>query len=384
MGNYLKGLFWLATGTIVYTFLGFPALISILARYRGRPVEQADINPEVTLLIPAYNEEVVLAAKIENSLALDYPPEKIQVAIVADGSTDGTVSIASCFQSVKVYYEPERRGKAAAVNRIVPMLDSDIIIITDANVTLSRGTLRALVRNFADPTVGAVAGEKRVRGGGEGLYWRYESYLKRCECAVSSVMGAAGELLAFRHEAFQPPEEDSIIEDFVMSMRLVGEGWRVVYESEALASEEPSNSPNEDWIRRTRIAAGGFQSIGRLTHLLNPRLGLITWQYVSHRVLRWAVTPFLLPIAFLLNLFLAKHRLYRLTLLGQTMFYGAGILGYLRAREGRQSGLLNAIFYFCFGNLAAIAGFWRYVRGRQPVTWEKVKRETRASIDGGS
>ena len=374
MEALLKGLFWLATGAIVYTFLGYPALISLLARFRGRPVKRADIIPEVTLLIPAYNEEIVIAAKIDNSLALDYPAEKFQVVIVADGSTDGTVSIANGFQSVKVYYQPERRGKGAAANRIVPMLASDIIVFTDANTMLSRGTLRALVRNFADPTVGAVAGAKHVRGGGEGLYWRYESYLKRCDSAVSSVMGAAGELFAIRREAFQPPEEDPIIEDFVMSMRLVGEGWRVVYESEAVASEEPSSSLKEDWERRTRNAAGGFQAISRLRHLLNPCLGLVAWQYLSHRVLRWAVTPFLLPIAFLLNLFLAKHRLYRLLLLGQTVFYGMGLIGYLQTRTGRRIGFFNAVFFFCFANLATIAGFWRYINGRQPITWKKAKR----------
>jgi cellulose synthase/poly-beta-1,6-N-acetylglucosamine synthase-like glycosyltransferase len=343
-------------------------------------VKLADIIPEVTLLIPAYNEEIVIAAKINNSLALDYPAEKLQVVVVADGSTDGTVSIASGFQSVEVCYQPERRGKGAAVNRIVPMLASDIIVITDANSMLSRGTLRALVRNFADPTVGAVAGEKHVRGGGEGLYWRYESYLKRCDSAVSSVMGAAGELFAIRREVFQPPEEDPIIEDFVMSMRLVGEGWRVVYESEAVASEVPSGSLKEDWERRARNAAGGFQAISRLRHLLNPRLGLVSWQYLSHRVLRWAVTPFLLPTAYLLNLLLARHRLYRLLLLGQTLFYGAAIIGYLRTRNGRRSGLLNTVFYFCFSNLAIIAGFWRYIGGRQPVTWEKAKRETEGNL----
>jgi len=305
---------WLAIATVIYTFLGYPLLVGLLARLLPRPVKQAAITPSVTLFTPAYNEEGIIAAKIENSLSLDYPADALEIVIVTDGSDDRTPEIVAAYanRGVGLYHQPERRGKIAAVNRVMPHITREIVIFSDANAMLDAGTIKAVVRNFADLEVGGVAGEKRVLGGGEGLYWRYESFLKRCDSALSSVMGAAGELFAIRRQVFEAPEEDSIIEDFIMSMRLVGDGWRVVYEPEAVVREDVSPSLTGDWQRRTRIAAGGFQSIRRLPHLLNPlhpthnggALGLAAWQYLSHRVLRWAVTPFLLPLIYLLNLLL--------------------------------------------------------------------------------
>jgi cellulose synthase/poly-beta-1,6-N-acetylglucosamine synthase-like glycosyltransferase len=373
MFAFLQTLFWLATGTIGYTFLGYPIAVTILAFFRRHPVAKSPITPQVTLLIPAYNEEKVIASKIENSLQLDFPLDRLQVVVVADGSDDGTVDIAKSYSNVDVYFNPERRGKAAAVNRIMPLVQSDIVVFTDANTVLDRNALLALVRNFADPSVGGVAGEKRVHGGGEGLYWRYESYLKRCDSSIGSVMGASGELFAVRKNAFLPPAEDSIIEDFVLSMEMVGNGWRVVYEPQAVAAEASLGSVEADWQRRTRIAAGGHQAIHRLTHLLNPSRGIVAWQYFSHRVLRWAVTPFLLPTALFLNLLLWPKWLYKGLVVIQLSFYGAGFIGYLRARKGHRRGVINAIFYFCLANMAAIVGFWRYATGRQPVTWKKVR-----------
>jgi len=377
MSRLIEILFWLAVRMILFTYFGYPFLISLLARYRPRPTRQDDIEPDVTLIIPAYNEEAVIGAKIENSLALDYPATKLTILIAADGSEDQTVAIAGRYPQVEVAYQPERRGKAAAVNRVmhdvIGDVTGDIVLFSDANTLFAPGSLRAMVRHFADPAVGGVTGEKRVQGGGEGLYWRYESYLKARDSQVSSVMGAAGEIFALRREAFRPPEEDSIIEDFVLSMRLVAAGWRVIYEPEALAYEPPSPSLAADWDRRTRIAAGGFQSMARLPEMLDPRRGLVVWQYLCHRVLRWAVAPFLLPAIFILNLLLWPKRYYRLLLAGQLLFYGLGLLGFQQTRRGRSSGLPYTIFYFLLANAAAIAGFLRYIRGRQPVTWRKVR-----------
>lgn len=372
---FLQTAFFLTIGIILYTFFGYPLLAGAAAKWWPRPVRQAPIRPTVTLLIPAYNEAAVIAAKLNNSLALDYPSDRLTIVVVADGSDDETAVITQQFQpqGIQLYYQPQRQGKIAAVNRVMPHLNSDIVVFTDANAMLEPGTLTAIVRNFADPDVAAVAGAKKVTAGGEGLYWRYESYLKQCDSRLSSVMGAAGELFAVRHGLFAPPEQDSIIEDFVMSMRLVADGWRVVYEPEAIAREPAATTLNADWQRRTRIAAGGFQSVRRLPQLLHPRQGRVAWQYVSHRVLRWAVTPFLLPLAYLLNLALWPRPFYQLLLLGQTLFYLLAGWGGWRARQGVRRGLPYTIFFFCFTNLAALAGFWRYVTNRQPVTWQKVR-----------
>ena len=369
-----RNIFWLAVGTIIYTFLGYPLLVTLIGRFRERPVLKADITPELTLLIPAYNEEKVIAAKIENSLALDYPADSVHIAVVADGSDDDTVAIAGRFERVQLFHQPERLGKVAAVNRVMASLKGDIVVFTDANTMLNPESLRVLVRSFADPQVAGVAGEKCVTGGGEGLYWRYESYLKRCDSRLSSVMGAAGEFFAVRRELYRPPPTGALIEDFVASMRLVGDGWRVIYEPEAVATEEPLETLAADWGRRTRIGAGGFQSIVMLIDLLHPRYGMVAWQYFSHRVLRWAVTPLLLPIVFFLNLALSRQSLYRLFMVGQMVFYGSGLLGYLQATRGRRRGLPYIVFYFCFTNLAVLAGLWRYVTGRQPGTWEKTRQ----------
>ncbi len=376
-----QGLFWCAVALVVYTFWGYPLLIGLLAwrvrrlRPPGRiPMAEPDL-PSVAVLIPAYNEEAVIAAKIENSLALTYPPDRLEVVVVTDGSDDKTPEIVARYadRGVRLYHQPERRGKMAAINRIMPLLAADIVVMTDANAMVAPGALRAIVRHFADPTVAGVAGEKRVLGGGEGLYWRYESFLKRCDSAVSSVMGAAGELFAIRRARFEPPPANALIDDFVISLRLVEQGYRVVYEPAAVATEPPSPSLLGDWRRRVRIAAGGIQSICWLPGLLNPRRGRIAWQYISHRVLRWLVTPFLLPLIYGMSLMLCRQPFYRLAFWGQTGFYLAALVGYVWARRGTPPRLLYAIFYFCFTNLAALAGFWRYVTGRQPVAWEKAR-----------
>ena len=371
----LQVLFWLAVSTVVYTFVGYPLLVGVLARWACRPVQRAPITPRVTLIIPAYNEAPIIARKIENSLALDYPSEHLDVIVVTDGSDDGTDDIVAGFanRGVRLFHQPQRQGKMAAVNRVVPLVDAEIIVFSDANAMTERGALRALVRNFADPSVGGVTGEKRVLGGGEGLYWRYESYLKRCDSALSSVMGAAGELFAVRGSLFDSPPPDTLLDDFVISLCLVEAGWRFVYEPEAVVAEEPSPSIAGEWRRRVRNAAGGFQGMRRLLSLLDPRRGRVAWQYISHRVLRWAITPFLLPVIYGLNVLLLGIPFYRLIFVVQTAFYAAALLGYLLSRREVQGGPLYAVFYFCFTNAAALVGCWRYVTGTQPVTWAKAR-----------
>lgn len=371
----LVSLFWVAVGVILYTFLGYPVLIAAAARWRAHPAHRAEITPALSLVIPAFNEAAVIDRKLENSLHLDYPAERLEIAVITDGSNDETVDRVAVYldRGVRLYHQPERRGKAAALNRVVPLLAGDVVVFSDANTMIDEAALRAVARGFADPQVGGVSGEKRVQGGGEGLYWRYESFLKRCDSALTSVMGAAGEFFAIRRELFQPSEEGVLLEDFVLSLRLVEQGWRVVYEADAIAREEPSPTIAGDWRRRARNAAGGFQAIGRLRGLLSHRMGLVAWQYFSHRVLRWAVTPFLLPIAYVLNAGLLAVPAYRVLFIGQTLFYGAALVGYGLARRRRWSGPLHAVFYFCLGNAAALAGFWRYVTGSQPVTWVKAR-----------
>lgn len=345
-------------------------------------------EPQVTLLIAAFNEADCIRQKALNSLELDYPEDKVDILFVTDGSSDGTEKILREFMHdtrIRVFHDSERRGKLAAVDRGMKYVPSPIVILTDANTMLNKDAVRNIVRHYSDPNVGAVAGEKRIRkefgnegtGAGEGLYWRYESALKRLDSELHSVVGAAGELFSFRKDVYRSVPSDSIIEDFHLSMCIAADGYRVIYEPNAFAEEEPSSSFAEEMKRKVRICAGGFQSISRLTSLLNIRRhGVLSFQYISHRVLRWAVTPFLLPILFVLNGILAvtEGTFYQILFTGQIMFYVAAAAGYLLEQFDRKSKLLIAPLYFTLMNLAAYAGFIRFIRGTQSAVWEKAQR----------
>ncbi len=384
--HWLEAAFWTSVAVAAYTYGGYALVVSVLAKAAPRPHRMQPITPKVTLLVPSYNEEDVIEAKLDNCLALDYPHDRLEIIVVADGSTDRTPELAARYRSrgVRVEYRPERRGKIHALNRVMPLVEGDIVVSSDANSLLNPESLRMLVRHFADPEVACVAGEKRItrRDGdvsvGEGLYWRYESYLKRCDSELSSVMGAAGELIALRRDCYEPIEEDTIIEDFVVSMRLVHQGHRVIYEPEAYSMEEASPSIDEEFKRKTRIVAGGWQAVVRLSRLLVPSRPLITFQYVSHRVLRWVLVPYVLILAFVANGLLAMsgEPLYGMLWLGQLLFYGLAAYGWRRQAQGGRNPLYYVPFYFVFLNYAALVGCVRFMRGRQPVTWEKVRRAT--------
>lgn len=378
----LSILFWCCVFFVFYTNVGYVLLITLLAQWHARPLRWTQTLPSVSLIIPAYNEEFYLKSKLDNSLSMAYPGDRLEVLVVADGSTDQTCEIARSYssQGVRLLYRPQRLGKATALNYAAAEARGDVLVFTDANAILSENAVRRLVRNFGDDHVAAVAGAKHVFDGdrsaaaiGESLYWRYESWLKRCDSRVSSIMGAAGELLAVRRDRFIPFEKDAIIEDFVLSFRLIEAGWRVVYEPEAIAYEEGAASLATEWVRRTRIAAGGFQSIARLKGMLHPRLGVIAWQYLSHRVLRWAITPFALMLAFVLNLALLSETLYRVTFILQVLFYGLALVGYMTRDRFRRFKPAVWALYFCFANLAAIVGFVRAIRKTQSVMWARVR-----------
>jgi cellulose synthase/poly-beta-1,6-N-acetylglucosamine synthase-like glycosyltransferase len=383
--------FWLAVAVCVYAYLGYGLVITLLARLRPRPVRSDDAyRPTVSLIICAYNEEKVIAEKLENSLALAYPADRLEILVVSDGSTDGTARLVEAYGArltaprIVSLHQPERRGKPAAANRAASLASGDILVFSDANSMYTPDSIARLVRHFADPIVGCVAGEKRiVEAAGErvshqaGLYWRYESYLKRMDSTVWSVVGAAGEIMAVRRSVFTPPEPDSFIEDFILSMRIAERGYRVIYEPDAISLEEAPAADADEFERKARIAAGGFQSIVRLRGLLHPRHGVLAFEYISHRVLRWAVVPLLLPLLLVANLALLPSRplLYGLTLLGQALLYGAAALGMAlpNHRLGRLK-LVSIPTYFVVMNLAVLAGLYRYLGGKQQVTWKKVAR----------
>ena len=344
MVGIISLIFWVGILVVGYTYVGYGIIIYILSKLRKRtnvlsstPDEQL---PAVTLLVAAYNEADIIRTKIQNTLELDYPKNKLEIFFVTDGSTDQTPEIVKEYPAIQLFHSFERKGKIHAVNRVMKSVKTPIVIFCDANTDLNREAIKYIVRHYQDPTIGGVAGEKRIlskdkdnaSGSGEGLYWKYESFLKKKDAEVYSIVGAAGELFSVRTDLFEEPAENMIIEDFYLSMRITAKGYRFAYEPDAFAMETASASVKEEWKRKVRISAGGFQAMSKLSYLLNPfRYGILSFQYISHRVLRWTLAPFFLPIIFIANVWLAFYGIpfYQLTMALQVFFYGLAFLGYL-------------------------------------------------------
>lgn len=384
-------LFWIGLLVIFYTYMGYGLVIFILSKLKVQSTRfnhlQDNDLPDVTILVAAYNEEQCIEDKIANTLNLDYPKDKLSILFVTDGSTDNTTDIVKKFHAVKLFHEFQRKGKIHAVNRVMKYVSSPIVIFSDANTLLNTLAVKHIVRHYQDKQVGGVAGEKRIyknqednaSGSGEGFYWKYESFLKKKDAEVYSIVGAAGELFSIRTELYQEPPENIIIEDFYMSLSICAKGYRFMYEPEAYALETASASVKEEWKRKVRICAGGFQAMAKLKPLLNPfRYGILSFQYISHRVLRWTLAPLFLPIVLLANIWLAMegHSLYFFMLLAQIGFYVLALSGYF-FRENKIS--IKGFFipyYFMVMNLSVYAGFIRYFKGKQSVVWEKAERAT--------
>lgn len=381
-------LFWISLALVVYTYVGYGIIIYILSRFWGKhktpPIPAENELPEITLLVAAYNEEKYITQKIENSLSLDYPAAKLHLWIVADGSTDSTVELCKKYPAVTVLYSPDRKGKIHAVNRVMPQIKTSIVIFSDANTDLNNEALKNIVRHFTDAKVGGVAGEKRIvslaqdnaSGSGEGLYWKYESALKTMDSKFTTAIGAAGELFAVRTELYINPHTDTIIEDFVTSMKIVAAGYRFVYEPDAYAIETASASIKDEWKRKVRISAGGIQAIIRLPELLNIfNYGWVSWQYVSHRAMRWSLAPFALLVLLITNIILLPNSiLYLLALVAQSAFYLLAFVGHLfREKKIAIKGFFVP-YYFTMMNLSVYAGAMRLLRKTQSVVWEKSAR----------
>ena len=313
--NILLFFFWFFLAVLFYAYLGYGILLYVLVRLKRllqATPEPAppDEYPEVTHLIAAYNEGEFIDQKIRNSLALRYPVGRMKVVVVTDGSSDDTADRVRAYPEVQLFHEPERKGKIAAVHRVMAHITSPIVVFSDANTLLNESAISNMVHRFQDPQIGVVAGEKRVKmetedtasAAGEGLYWKYESKLKQWDGEWHSVMGAAGELFAIRRDLYEPVATDSIIEDFIMTMTIASDGYLIAYEPEAYAMESASTSVAEEMKRKIRISAGAFQAMWRLRHLFNPiRYGKLSFQFISHRALRWTLAPLGLMVLFVLG-----------------------------------------------------------------------------------
>lgn len=387
-------LFWLLIFVVFYAYVGYGIVLLMLVKlkriFKNAPsptLAPSDEDlPDVTLLVAAYNEEDYIEEKIQNSLALHYPNQKLNFLFITDGSDDNTPNIVKKYEAIQLMHEPARRGKIAAVERAMPFVETEIVVFTDANTMLNPDAIYNMVRHYADPKVGAIAGEKRIQveekdnasGAGEGFYWRYESKLKTWDSEWYSVVGAAGELFSIRKSLFEPVPSDTLIEDFYLTLSIAKKGYRVVYEPQAYALEGPSASVGDELKRKIRIAAGGIQAIVRLKGLLNVfKYGRLSFQYISHRVLRWTAAPIALPLILILNIMLAATGsiFYQGLLALQVLFYLLALAGYFLAQRDLKVKIFFIPYYFCMMNYAVYRGMIRYAKGSQSVLWEKAKRK---------
>lgn len=383
-------LFWTGAFLVFYTYFGYGVLLWMLVKIREtvRPARRYGMPgnlPEVTLLIAAYNEQQVVAEKMANCLALDYPADRLRITWITDGSTDRTGELLAAYPGVTVLHDARRGGKTAALNRALEFIRTPLVVFTDANTMLNPEAVREIVRCFEDPQAGCVAGEKRVAGAGhagaaatEGVYWKYESKLKELDYRLHSAVGAAGELFAVRRELWQTLPEDTLLDDFVCSMLIAAQGYKIAYCKDAYALETPSADMREEGKRKQRISAGGLQSVWRLRRLLNPfRYGVLWFQYVSHRVLRWTLTPVMLAALLPLNVALlwsGHPALYGTLLALQCAFYLAALAGWALERSGHRNRPLFIPYYFLFMNLNVFRGAWYLSTHRGRGAWEKARR----------
>ena len=382
----MQTLFWISFFLLFYTYIGYGLLLILYNALRSEKTNaEQDFFPGVTFLVPAYNEEKIIRQKIENSLQLHYPAGKLSFVFITDGSTDDTPNIIKEYTAIKLLHQPIRGGKSAAINRAMKELTTPIVVFSDANTMLDPQSIKKLVRHFADEKIGGVSGEKRIApvddsavGFGEKLYWQYESILKKANARFYTLVGAAGELFAIRTSLFTSLNENIILDDFIISAGICRKGFRFIYEEEAVAIETSSISLAEERKRKVRISAGCYQALFSLTGLLNPlRHTKVSFQYISHRVLRWTACPLSLPLLFISNAFLylqTPSTVYAFFFGGQIIFYLLALMGWMFSGKPIAR-ILLVPYYFTFMIFSQYLGFYRYITKRQTVFWEKAVRK---------
>ncbi len=377
--------FWALALIVVYVYAGYPLLLAVLARLGGRPAAHSAAEPPVTLVISAFNEEEVIAAKLENSLAIDYPPDRLQILVVSDASDDGTDGIVTDFteRGVTLLRMPERGGKTVGLNAAVEAATGEIVIFSDANAMYRADAVKKLVRNFGDPTVGAAVGESTYSDSAndaersESAYWRYETAIKRLETRIGSVVGGDGAIYAIRKELYRPMAPDAL-SDFVNPLQIVRQGRRCVYEPEAVSVEEAAGSFEKEFRRKVRIVNRAWRAMMSMRPLLNPfRHGFFALELISHKLLRWLVPVFLITLLGLNVLLLDRHPVYWMTFAAQVVFYGLALVGAVLRRRGELALPLYIPYYFCLVNLASARGILEAYQGKTYTTWSTARADGR-------
>jgi cellulose synthase/poly-beta-1,6-N-acetylglucosamine synthase-like glycosyltransferase len=390
--NFVEVVFWACLLVIFYTFVGYALLVWILVKIKSlfspKTIYHKEFEPDVSLVVPCFNEAPVLADKIRNCFELDYSRHKLHIIFITDGSDDGSNTILNSIEGITVLHQDMRAGKSVAENRAMQFVKTPFVIFSDANTRLNKEAIREIVKHYQDERIGAVAGEKRIvsreqdsaSAAGEGFYWRYESYLKKLDSKLHSVVGGAGELISFRTRLFQQLEEDTILDDFVQSMRITLKGYRVVYEPKAFAEETASATVKEELKRKVRISAGAWQAMSRLGQAFNPFHNLaIAFSFISHKVFRWTLAPLALFILIPANYYLhvAVGGPYSFVWVLQIIFYLFAITGWYFENKKVHIKLMFIPYYFFITHWCMYLGFFRFISGNQSVKWERVQRAER-------
>jgi cellulose synthase/poly-beta-1,6-N-acetylglucosamine synthase-like glycosyltransferase len=384
----LELIFWICIAIIFYSYFGYGIVIYLVVKIKnslGKKVVFDDaFEPEVTLIVPCFNEADYIEEKIKNSTELDYPKEKLKLIFISDGSSDDTPERIKKYPNVIGLHENKRSGKAAAMNRAMKFVNTPIVVFCDANTILNKEAIKELVKHYKNENVGAVTGEKRIIStnkegastAGEGIYWKYESLLKKLDSDFYSVVGAAGELMSYRTSLYKELPPDSLLDDLMQSMQIAIDGYRVIYEKNAWAAETASANVKEELKRKIRISAGAWQSMLRLGKAFNPFHNFkLFFAFISHRVLRWTLAPLSLLVLLLLNIFLAPtSNLYFTILLSQILFYTLALIGWYFENKRIKVKVLFVPYYFFIMNLCMYLGLFRFLKGKQSVSWERAQR----------
>ncbi len=379
-------IFWIAFALLIYLYIGYPILAWVRARLVPETERPGCSEPTVSVVVVAHNEEDRIRSRFDNLLALDYPREKLDILLGSDGSTDSTVSRAFEYwdAGVRIRAFGDRRGKAAVLNDVVTSTRGEIVVLADARQRFEPGAVRALVRNFDDPRVGAVSGELVLTPEGDGatlgrgacFYWRYETFIRRSESRASSTVGATGAIYAIRRTLFEPIPPDTILDDVLIPLRMVRRGYRVKLESAARAFDATPDTERDEFIRKVRTIAGTFQLFARERWLFNPLRNRLWFETMSHKALRLTV-PLLQLVLLAANVGLAGLFAYRCLLAAQMLFYAAALGGYAHRHRRHRLYLLTLPYTVCLLSWATIIGFVRFLSGRQQVTWERAPARAR-------
>lgn len=385
---FWKVIFWISCLIVFYNYAGYAIIILLINKFKNKKLLDSphDYYPSISFIVAAYNEEDCIETKIINSLEQIYPPDKLEFIFITDGSTDSTADIIRRYSSVKLLHLNERKGKSAAVNRAAEIAQNEILIFSDANTKLNKEACLNISQHYFDNAVGGVAGEKKVISSdadngnatsSEGFYWKYESLLKKLDSDFHTVVGAAGELFSVRRHLYQAVPAEVILDDFIISMKIAQQGFRIIYEPSAFAMELPSFSMQDEKKRKIRIAAGGFQSMAMLPEaLFFWKHAKLSFLYISHRVLRWTLSPLCLALALLSSFILTvfQAHFYAFAFFIQALFYLAAVLYSVFPGIGKKVSILKLPYYFSFMNISVFEGFLKFVQKKQSSAWDKAKR----------